>query len=317
MYKERKIGVVVPAYNEELLIGPTLETMPEFVDRIYVVDDCSTDNTAECIDESAQKDSRILNIRHETNSGVGASIITGYKAALADDMDIIAVMAGDNQMDPTFLPELLNPIVTERADYTVGNRLINEKFRANMSRWRFAGNATLTLLTKIASGYWQMMDPQNGYTAISKRALETIPLSQIYTRYGYCNDLLIKLNVFGFRVINVPHPARYGLEKSGIKYSSYIVKVSWLLFSGFLWRMKNKYVLMSFHPLVFFYFFGSVFTILGFLGGLVSLYEKFILMNNVLFVHGGLALLVFMLGMMFVLFAMLFDMQQERTGGWY
>lgn len=220
MYRERRIAVVVPAYNEELLIGPTLDTIPEFVDRVYVVDDCSADQTSMTIRERAARDPRIVSLRHETNSGVGAAIVTGYTAALAEDPDVVAVMAGDNQMDPAFLPKLLDPIVDGKADYAVGNRLINPDFRKDMSRWRFAGNAALTLLTKIASGYWQLMDPQNGYTAISKRALETIPLDAVYPRYGYCNDILVRLNVYGFRVKNVPHPARYGLERSGIKYSS-------------------------------------------------------------------------------------------------
>jgi len=211
MYRDRNIAVVVPAYNEELLIEPTLTSIPACVDRIYVVDDCSRDRTRERIATSIVQDARIIPLFHKENTGVGAAIVTGYRAALADRIDITAVMAGDNQMDPTFLPKLLDPIIDGKADYTVGNRLINPEFRKGMSRWRFIGNSTLTLLTKIASGYWQLVDPQNGYTAISKRALETIPLDAVYPRYGYCNDILVRLNVYGFRVKNVPHPARYGL----------------------------------------------------------------------------------------------------------
>jgi len=316
MYRDQKVAVVVPAYNEELLICSTLETIPVYIDRIYVVDDCSRDRTAERIAACAERDSRVIAICHEKNSGVGAAITTGYQAALADGMDIAAVMAGDNQMDPAFLPELLNPVVDGKADYTVGNRLISAEFRHGMSTWRFVGNSVLTLLTKIASGYWQMVDPQNGYTAISRRALETIPLDAIYPRYGYCNDLLVRLNVYGFRVKNVPHPARYGLERSGIKYSSYIMKLSWLLLKDFLWRLKTKYVIMSFHPLVFYYLFGVAFLLLGVLVGLYALHFKFI-QGNAIFVPAVIALLVFGFGAQFLLFAMLFDMQQEKNGGWY
>ena len=316
-YRNRRIAVVVPAYNEELLIGETLYSIPAFVEKIYVVDDCSEDRTLPIIQEYAKKDPRIVPIRHTENGGVGASIVTGYRAALADGIEIAAVMAGDNQMDPAFLPKLLDPIIDGKCDYTMGNRLISPVYRKGMSTWRFFGNSVLTFLTKMASGYWQMMDPQNGFTAISARALERISLDDVYPQYGYCNDLLVKLNVWGFRVINVPHPARYGREKSGIKYSSYIFKVSWLLFRDFLWRLKMKYVVLSFHPLVFYYALGVALSVLGVLGGVYALYFKFI-QGNPIFVPAVLSLVVFGLGMQLLLFAMLFDMQQEKNGnGWY
>lgn len=316
MYRENTVAVVVPAYQEELLISSTIKSIPTYVDRIYVVNDASLDKTGQIINEIAHHDSRIKPIHHTINTGVGGAIISGYKAACNDGYEVIAVMAGDNQMDPDFLPELLNPIIDGTVDYTVGNRLINPEFRRGMSKWRFVGNSVLTLLTKIASGYWQLMDPQNGYTAISRRALETISLELIYPRYGYCNDLLVWLNTYGFRAKNVPHPARYGLERSGIKYSTYIVRLSWLLLNAFFWRLKTKYVVLSFHPLVFFYLFGFFFGFLGFLFGVYSLYFKFYL-NNPIFVPAVVSVILFALGVQFVLFAMLFDMQEEHKGAWY
>jgi glycosyltransferase involved in cell wall biosynthesis len=316
-YRGKKVGVVVPAYNEELLIGDTLSGIPDFVGRVYVINDCSTDRTQEVVEYYAAHDTSIIPIRHEKNQGVGAGIVTGYKRALEDGMDVVAVMAGDNQMDPGFLPDLLDPVIEKRCDYTMGNRLINPEYRKGMSKWRYTGNSILTLLTKIASGYWQMMDPQNGYTVISKRALERINLSDIYTRYGYCNDVLVKLNVFGFRVINVPHPSRYGLEKSKIKYSTYIYRVSGLLLRDFLWRLKMKYVLMNFHPLVFFYLAGSIFTMLGIIGGFYSLYYKFI-EGHPIFIPAILSLIVFGMGIQAIFFAMFYDMEQEKmANGWY
>ena len=172
------------------------------------------------------------------------------------------------------------------------------------------------MLTKIASGYWQMMDPQNGYTAISRRALERLSLDDVYPRYGYCNDLLVKLNVNAFRVINVPHPSRYGREKSGIRYSTYIMKVSPLLLRAFLWRLKMKYVVLSFHPLVFFYILGAVITAISVFVGLFALYFKFI-EHNPIFVPAVITILLFGFGAQFLLFAMLFDMQAEKGNGWY
>jgi len=316
-YRGKKIAVVVPAYNEELLIGETLAGIPDFVARIYVVNDTSTDRTQEVVEYYASHDPAVIPLRHEVNQGVGAAIVTGYKKALEDGMDVMAVMAGDNQMDPAFLPELLDPVIDKKCDYTMGNRLVNPGYRKGMSKWRFSGNAILTLLTKIASGYWQMVDPQNGYTAISRRALERISLDDIYPRYGYCNDVLVKLNVIGFRVINVPHPSRYGLEKSKIKYSTYILKLSRLLLKDFFWRLKMKYVVLNFHPLVFFYLFGALLSILGLFGGIFSLYRK-IFEHRELFDPAVLSLLTFGLGVQCIFFAMFFDMQQEKnSNGWY
>jgi glycosyltransferase involved in cell wall biosynthesis len=316
-YKGKKIAVVVPAHNEELLIGETLRSIPDFVARVYVVNDYSTDRTQEIMEYYASHDTSIIPIRHEVNKGVGAAIATGYRKALEDGMDIAAVMAGDNQMDPAFLPELLDPIIEKKCDYTMGNRLVGQTYRSQMSRWRFFGNTMLTLLTKIASGYWSMMDPQNGYTAISKRALERININDMYPRYGYCNDLLVRLNINSFRVINVPHPARYGMETSGIRYSSYIVNLSKLLLKDFIWRMKAKYVVISFHPLVLFYLAGAVFTVLGTLLGMYSLYYKFI-QGHPIFVPLTLSLIVFGFGIQALFFAMFYDMQMEKqSNGWY
>ena len=242
MYKGNKISVVVPAYNESGLIGTTLSNMPNYIDHIIVIDDGSIDNTSSIIAEYVTKDSRIELIRHSKNNGVGAAIISGYKKSMEHNVDIAAVMAGDNQMDPDELPKLLDPIIDNITDYSKGNRLFSKKYREGMSMWRFFGNTILTFLTKLASGYWQLQDPQNGYTAISKNALEAIDWDKIFPYYGYCNDILINLNVQGMRNIDIPIPARYRNEKSKIKYGPYIVKVSWLLARGFFYRLKMKYL---------------------------------------------------------------------------
>ena len=313
-YRGRRIAVVVPAYNEEELIGEVLDGIPDYVAKVYAVNDGSSDRTGEIIEDYARRDPRVVPIHHSPNRGVGAAITSGYKRAIEDGMDIAAVMAGDNQMDPAYLPALLDPIVEGRADYTKGNRLINEAYRKGMPAWRSFGNSILTFLTKIASGYWQMMDPQNGYTAISVKALAELPLDSIYQGYGYCNNLLVWLNIHNMTVRDVAIPARYGREKSKIRYSTYIPRVSRLLLSNFLFRLKTKYIQMGFHPLAFFYAAGAVLTPIGMIGGLVALWEKFAMGYPVLFVHGVLSFLVFMMGMQFLLFAMLFDMQANSAG---
>jgi len=312
-YRGKRVAVVVPAYNEEALIGETLDSIPDYVIRVYAVDDGSADRTGAIIDAYARHDPRIVPIHHDPNRGVGAAITSGYLRAVEDGMDLVAVMAGDNQMDPNYLPSLLDPIVDGHADYTKGNRLISEAYRTGMPGWRSFGNSILTFLTKIASGYWQMMDPQNGYTVISGKALAELPLDSIYQGYGYCNNLLVWLNIHNMTVRDVAIPARYGREKSKIRYSTYIPRVSKLLLGNFLFRLKTKYFQMSFHPLVFFYAAGAVLTPIGIVGGLITLWEKFVWGSPVLFVHGVLSFLMFVFGMQFLFFAMFFDMQANSA----
>ena len=260
MYREHTIGVAVPAYNESELIGETLASIPSYVDRIYAVDDASADDTPDIIRNF--NDLRIVFIRHEKNSGVGAAIVSGYKRALEEGIDIVAVMAGDNQMDPEYLPSLLDPIVEGRKDYTKGNRLLSSEYRRGMSIWRSFGNSLLTFLTKIASGYWYVVDAQNGYTAISSKALKMLNLNSIYRRYAFENDMLIKLNVYDAKVVNIPIPARYGRETSDIKYTSFIVKTSLYFIRALLWRAWKKY-LVRLHPIGLFYIVGGISMIIG------------------------------------------------------
>lgn len=240
MYKGYKLAIVVPAYNEEKLIADTLKGMPVDADRIYVIDDGSTDATNQFSTNVSNE--RISVIRHQQNQGVGAAIVSGYKQALHDGMDVAVVMAGDNQMHAQHLPELLEPIIQGKADYTKGNRLSSYVLCNGMSKWRLFGNLVLTSLTQIASGYWGIKDPQNGYTAITSDTLRKLTLDKVYPRYGYCNDLLIKLNVTGCRVGDVDIPARYGKEKSKLQYDVFIFTVLPLLLRGFLWRLWMKYL---------------------------------------------------------------------------
>ncbi len=308
MYQGHLIGVVVPAFNERELIHETLVAIPSYVDQIYAVDDGSIDGTCAVIEKLQEMDRRIVCLRHEKNrGGVGAAIITGYREAIAYGIDIIAVMAGDNQMDPDKLHQLLDPIVQGRADYTKGNRLLYQGHRTGMSKWRYFGNTLLTFLTRIGSGYWHLIDPQNGYTAISTVVFERFSPDTIYPWYGYCNDLLVKLNVYGFKMMDIPMPARYGREKSAIRYSTYIPRVSWLLLRKFFWRLQTKYLFLQFHPLVLFYLIGMPLTFLGLLSCVHSLYYYFVL-EGPLFTRGVLSLLLLAAGTQFMLFGMVFDL---------
>ena len=254
MYNEKTIAVVVPAYNEEKLIAKTIKSIPELVDRIIVVNDASTDRTAAIVEELSKENSRVHQIEHEVNQGVGGAIVTGYKKARDLEMDITAVMAGDAQMDPRDLLNIIRPIGDGEADYTKGNRLFYGDAWNMIPRYRYLGNSFLSLMTKIASGYWNIADSQSGYTAISLIALRRVNLDKIYKRYGMPNDLLIMLNQHDFRVKDVHVRPVYNVgEKSGIKLLEVIPKISWLLFKGFWRRLFLKYVIKDFHPLIFFY----------------------------------------------------------------
>jgi glycosyltransferase involved in cell wall biosynthesis len=309
LFRAYRIAVVVPAYNEELLLGDTVRGIPDYVSRIYVIDDCSTDGTPLVI--KSLQDPRVVAVRHDVNGGVGASILDGYRLALWDGMDLVAVMAGDNQMDPAQLPKLLMPVIEGKADYSKGNRLLNRDLRKGMSPWRQLGNTMLTMLNKIASGYWQISDPQNGYTVISRRALELLDLGSVYTYYGYCNDLLVKLNTFGLRTVDVPIPARYGNEKSKIRYGRFIKRVSPMLFRSFLRRLKVKYTVLDFHPLVMFYYASMVLVPGGLLAGLLAL-ALLPFDAGVAVPLGLLAAIVEFAGLQFLFTAMTFDHDTDR-----
>jgi len=254
MYLGKKIAVVVPAFNEERLIESTIKTIPDVADKIIVVNDASTDNTARIVETLARKDERVELINHSTNQGVGAAIITGYKRARELGIDVTVVMAGDGQMDPKdFLP-IVEPVAKGEVDYSKGNRLFFGDAWRMIPRYRYLGNSFLSLLTKIASGYWHIADSQSGYTAISLLALRRLDLDKIYKRYGMPNDILIKLNQHDFRVRDVHIRPVYNIgEKSGIKLLEVIPKISWILFKGFWQRLFFKYVIKDFHPLIFFY----------------------------------------------------------------
>lgn len=254
MYADKSIAVVVPAYNEERLIERTVSTIPAFVDRIIVVDDASRDRTPEILQRLASEDDRVLILRHAVNRGVGGAIVSGYKRARELETDVTAVMAGDGQMSPDDLTDIIDPVAKGDTDYTKGNRLFQGDAWKMIPHYRYLGNSFLSLLTKIASGYWHIADSQSGYTAVSLAVLKRLDLDRVYKRYGMPNDFLIKLNQYDFRVRDVHIRPVYNIgERSGIRLANLIPRITWLLFKGFWQRLFFKYVIKDFHPLVFFY----------------------------------------------------------------
>ena len=300
------ITVAIPAFDEEKLIARTLNSIPPEVDHVIVVDDASRDRTAGLVESHG--DPRVSLVRRPVNGGVGAAIVDGYRAFLAGGDQVCVIMAGDAQMDPLDLPALVRPVAEGRAEYAKGNRLHGRDVRRVMPKERFFGNVVFTALTKWASGYWHVVDSQCGYTAVSRQVLEEIDLARVYPRYGFPNDFLIKLNVAGARVADVPVRAIYADEESGINPWTAIPRISALLVRGFCWRMWNRYVLRDFHPLVLLYIFGAFFFVLGLVGGVWIAWlrlanEAFVTTPTVI-----LSALFLLVGLQSVLFAMTFDM---------
>jgi glycosyltransferase involved in cell wall biosynthesis len=287
--------------------------MPGYVDHIVVVDDSSVDGTAGIVENLCSRNTRLVLLRHEENQGVGAAIATGYKWARDHEINVTAVMAADFQMDPEDLPRILEPVCTGECDYTKGNRLFRGESWSMIPKYRYIGNSFLSLMTKIASGYWHVADSQSGYTAISLTALKTLDLDSIYPRYGMPNDLLVKLNIASFRVRDVSIRPVYNVgEKSGIKVRKVMFTIPWILFKGFWRRMFEKYVIRDFHPLVLFYLFGVVFFLLTLILGAQIIVHKY--MFGFFPPVRSLAMMFsFVSSGQFSLFAMWFDMENNKN----
>jgi len=303
MLDNKTVAVVIPAYNEEGQIERVLESMPDFVDRMVVVNDKSTDETASVVTAFIEKDgnrygldrigsveieanfyneaemvlqeydrkeikrfvpseiinndpdnSRVILINQLENGGVGAAIAQGYKWCKDMNIDCTAVMAGDGQMDPSELESICGPVVREGIDYVKGNRLIHRSAKLVIPRTRYFGNSILSILTKIASGYWRVSDTQTGYTAISLDALGKIDLAGIYKSYGMPNDMLVKLNIARCTLKEVEIKPVYRIgEQSKMKIMKVIPRVSWLLFKAFFRRVNIRYFKRDFHPLFLLY----------------------------------------------------------------
>ena len=312
MLEGKTIAVVVPAYNEEDLLSRVIDSMPKFVDHIVVVDDNSRDGTADVARRYTNPGEKVVLLCHERNKGVGAAIVTGYKWAGDHAVDVTAVMAGDAQMDPADLSNIVGPVATGETDYTKGNRLFHGEAWKIMPKHRYLGNSFLSLLTKIASGYWQIADSQSGYTAISLEALRFLDLDLIYKRYGMPNDILVRLNEVNMRVLDVPIRPIYSIgEKSGIQLSKVLFTIPWLLIKGFFRRLFVKYVINDFHPLVFFYVMGLTLTPTGFFFGLYLLYHR-LLLGPVSETSALFAVFLNISGFQALFFAMWFDMDYNK-----
>lgn len=307
MYRNAIIHVVVPAYNEEGFIGTVIKTMPDLVDGITVVDDCSADRTAEVARSCG--DPRVTVVRTPKNLGVGGATVLGYRQALAANADVVVKMDGDGQMNPRYLTQILDAILEHGAAYAKGNRFLEGEVINRMPKGRIVGNIILTFLTKLASGYWNVFDPQNGFVAVRTTALKALPLEKLHKRFFFENDMLIRLNIRNLRVIDVPMPAIYGDEHSNLSIPSVMSTFPALLVKGFFVRVMEKYVIRDVSPIALFLFLGLAGLAFGIIfGGFLWIR---VLMTGVATPTGSitLALLAMVLGFQLVLQAIVLDIQ--------
>lgn len=247
---------VVPAYNEARHVGQVIQTMPAIVDRIIVVDDCSSDDTTAAA--LAVGDARVVALQTPENQGVGGATIYGYRRALELGADLIVKMDADGQMLPEYLSHLLDALIDEGFDYAKGNRFLASEALSFMPKHRLFGNIVLTFLTKLASGYWHIFDPQNGYTAIRATALRVLNLDRLHRRFFFENDMLVHLNFVRSRVKDVAIPARYADEKSHLNLMGVTMTFPFLLVRRFLRRVYEKYILRDFSPIALFLILGTL-----------------------------------------------------------
>ncbi len=357
MINNKTIAVVVPCYNEETQIELVIKNMPEFVDRIVVVNDFSKDKTetvvkslinneayvslteinpkrviptpynrAEQVLEKVNDEeikfytpqkieeskSKIILINHLQNGGVGAAIASGYKWCKDNQIECTAVMAGDGQMDPNELDSICRPVIEENIDYVKGNRLIHRSALLVIPKVRYLGNSILSILTKLASGYWHVSDTQTGYTAISNKALNAVRIHKIYKSYGMPNDLLVKLNIAFCTLREVEVKPVYNVgEQSKMKILKVIPRVSFLLIKSFFKRLWGKYLFRDFHPLFLLY--NMSFILFGVSLPFINKILKSFLFGNELNPFTFLAFLfLFITAFQAFLFAMWMDIQDNE-----
>jgi len=301
------ICVVIPLYKARKHIADVLHGLPMFVKTIIVVDDCSPDDSYECA--LAVGDKRVHFIRHEYNQGVGGAVQSGYKMAHALGAEIVVKMDADGQMDPAYLPNLIAPILAGTADYTKGNRFLNDLQLKSMPIVRRIGNAGLSFMTKVASGYWNIFDPTNGYTAIHTSIISLLDTEKLDKRYFFESSMLIELGMLRAVIRDVHIPAKYQNEVSSLSEWKALFEFPPRLFKGFLKRLITQYYIRDFTIFSVLLLFGIFLSLFGITFGL---YHWYLSAETASIASTGtvmLAVLPLILGSQLLIQAMIVDVQ--------
>lgn len=304
--------MAIPCLNEESKIALTLESVPDFVDRIFVVDDGSTDHTLAVIRKAAKSDHRIVPIVNAKNMGNGYSVVAVMKKAIEENFDIYTIVAGDNQCRQEYLADLVEEVALDNCDYAKANRFNSPRELRQMPRFRKFGNIVMSFLNKFATGYYSIFDPLNSYSATKVSTLKKLDLDSISHRYDFENSYMFHLYLANARVKDVPVPAKYDSEVSGIKLSSYIPRTSKTLFKSFFARIYYKYFLFSLHPIALLLSSGLLLFLFGLVYGLLifahSLKPGHIPATTATVM---LSVVPFIVGFQLLLYALVLDIQNE------
>ena len=308
----KNLAVIVPAYNEEVLIEKTINSIPEKVNKIVIINDCSKDDTEKIVRSLMKKNEKIELINFDKNSGVGAALIAGYNYCYEKKYDIAVVMPGDAQALPVDFDKLIEPVVSGKADYAKGNRLKNKNVKEIMPRHRFIGNTFLTILTKFATGYFHIMDPQMGYTALNVKMLEKINIQNLIKRYGYPGQLLFLLNMADAKVVDVEVTPHYDIEKSGINLLTFVPKLMFLLIKLFIQRVYRKLLKEKMSPagISYFFCFGMFLAFIGLLIRSLNYYISSGYIPGLTFMAFLTSIILFFI---FFFFGVMFDYQDNQT----
>lgn len=307
-----KIAVAIPCFNVKKHILSVIEQIGCEVNLIYVVDDCCPEKTGDFVAQQC-RDPRVIIIRHTENQGVGGAVISAYRQALIDNIDIVVKIDGDGQMDPSLLPHFIEPIKRGEADYTKGSRFFTLQSLESMPPLRKFGNAILSFVNKVSSGYWTIMDPTNGYTAIHRQALSLLPLEKLSKRYFFESDMLFRLGTLRAVVQDIPMDAIYADEVSNLSIKKVLIDFPPLYIKAFLKRVFYNYFLRDFNGASLKLVIGLLLILTGsFWGGLQWI-------NSILSGHEAstgtvmLAVLPIILGFQMLLSAIDYDMSHSPT----
>ena len=263
------VAVVIPCYKVRDKILPLLHKIGQEVGRIFVIDDACPEHTGEYVSEHCT-DVRVKVIIHPKNLGVGGAVKTGYREALAEGAGVVVKLDGDGQMDPALIPGLIEPLIQGKADYVKGNRFYDLHYLREMPWMRKMGNSVLSFLNKQVSGYWDIMDPANGFTAITGTALSYLPLSKIDNRFFFENDMLFRLNTIRAVVADFPMFSFYADEKSNLRISQVLLKFPLNYLGRFYKRIFYNYFLRDFNIGSLELIIGTVLSLFGIIFGIVK-----------------------------------------------
>lgn len=310
MYRKKKIGVSIPCYNEENFIDKTLSALPEYVDKVYVTDDGSTDHTQQVIKKFVKKDPRIVLLVNTPNMGNGYSVVNGFKHAIKDNCDIACIVAGDNQYPTEYLSNLIDGVIDEKYDYVKGNRFFHKRELEQMPRFRKIGNVVMSIISKFASGYYSISDPLNSFSAININILKRMNLNDISHRYDFENSFLLHMYLNDATIKDIPVPAKYEGEESNIVLRTYVVYTSKTLIKSFFTRISQKYIVFSFHPVGLFLISGLTLFLFGLIYG-VFIVLKSIGPQTASTATVMLSIVPFIVGFQLLLQAIVLDIQNE------